>query len=130
MAVREMMRQSLQVIHVFGEVFGDVRLQDFEDAALTPPTLGIAPREAQHRAHARLGEDFAFDTNIVGLHPFTKIALNDLADFFRFYIANPVFQTRQRIAKRRPEVLVACDNLPQFLQSGNFCDQAKQPRFR
>ena len=52
--IREVLGQSLQVVHVLGKVFRDVGFQNFENAAFTPSTDGIAPGEAHHRADAGL----------------------------------------------------------------------------
>lgn len=59
--VAEVLRQTLQVIHIFREVIRDVRFQDFENAPLPASTLRISPREADHRANAGLGKHARFD---------------------------------------------------------------------
>src|SRR5208283_2630000 len=54
--VSKVLGQSLEIVHVFGEVLGDMRLQHFENSALTPPGFRISPTEAHDRADARFRE--------------------------------------------------------------------------
>src|SRR5271167_2598507 len=118
--VAEVLGQSLEVVHVFGEVFGDVRLQDLKNAALAPPGVGIAPGEAQHRADTSLLEYLGCDSYGEGLDSRTQRLVNNGADIFRLDVANSVFQLGQRIAQSRVEMLVSRDDLTQFLQAWHF----------
>ena len=113
--VCEVLGQPLEIVHVFREVLGDMRLENFENTVLTPPGVGISPRKANHRAHAGLGKNLRSDLDAEPLDRPRSVPFNNGADVLRPDIANSVFQLGQRLSQCWPQVLVARNDLAQFL---------------
>jgi len=127
-AIAEIHCESLQVVHVFCKIFGDVRLQNLENASLATSALRVAPPEANNRAHTRLGEYGRCDFDRKRFQPRSQVLRNDGLDFCRPHIADSVFQPPQRSAQSGPQVLIPRNHLPELLQAGDFRDQPKQTR--
>src|SRR5580765_3804971 len=89
-AISEVVGESLKIIHVFGEIFGDVRFQDLEHAALAPAGFGIAPGEANDGADAGFFENRGRDFDGTGFDLGTQRFLHDSADVFGLNVANAV----------------------------------------
>ena len=89
-AISEVVSESLKVIHVFGEIFGDVRFQDLEHAALAPAGFGIAPGEANDGADAGFFENRGRDFDGKGFTLGAQRFLHDSADVSGLNIANAV----------------------------------------
>jgi hypothetical protein len=92
MPVAEVTCQPLKIIHVFGEVLGNVRLQYLEDAALAASRIRIAPREAHHGTHTCFFQYRARDLDVIGLNLRTQFLLYDRADIIRVHVADAVLQ--------------------------------------
>src|SRR5208337_3074884 len=90
----------------------------------------VAPGETHHRTDAGFRENSRRDLNCVFLEPRSQLLSNDRDYVLRPDIANSIFQPGQSIPQSGPQVLVACDDLSQFLQAGYLCDQPQQAHFR
>ena len=89
-AISEVMSESLKVVHVFGEIFGDVRFQDLEHAALAPAGFGIAPGEANDGADAGFFENRGRDFDGEGFNLRSQRFLHNSADVFGLNVADAV----------------------------------------
>src|ERR1700690_1794690 len=105
--VAEVLRQTLQIVHVLRKVLRDVRLQNFENSPLPLSALRVAPGEAHHRADAGLRENSRSDLYGIFLDSRPQLLSNDRAYILRPDIANSIFQPGERIAQRRTKMLVA-----------------------
>ncbi len=112
------------------KILRDVRLQNFENSAFAFSALRITPGEAYDGADTSLRENCGRDLHIKFLDSRPQLSSNDRAYILRPDIANSIFEPLQRIPQCRTKVLVAGDDLSQFLQAGNFSDQPQQPHFR
>ena len=107
-----------------------MRFQNLENTAFALSAGRVTPGKAHDRTDTCLGQDSRRDLHGVFLEPSPQLLSNDRAYVLRPDIANSIFQPRQRIPQSRTEVLIACDDLSQFLQAGYFCDQPQQALFR
>src|ERR1700739_286680 len=96
--VREILRQSVQVVHVFREILRDMRLQNLENTALLMCTPGNSPSKAHDRTDACLRKNGPFDIDLVGFEPRPQVPRNDAANFRRLCVTNSIFQSGESLA--------------------------------
>ncbi len=128
--VAEVLRQPLQIVHVFREILGDVRLQNFENSSLPLSALRATPGKAHHCADTGLRENRRRDLHVVFINSRAQLSSDDRDHILGPDIANSIFQPLQCIPQRRTKMLIARNDLPEFLQTGHFRNQPQQAHFR
>ena len=88
----EVLGQPLEIVHVFGKVVRDMRLQHLEDAALASSGFRISPGEPHNRAHTGLRKNLRRDFDGEAVELRSEILLDNGAYVFWSDVANTVFQ--------------------------------------
>src|SRR5689334_10900443 len=113
--VSEMFSQCLQVVHIFGKVHRDMRLENLEYTSLPASAIGLSPGESNYGAYTGLREYGGRDLNCEGCETRTQVVLDHGANIVWPDVANSVFQSGERAAQSRSQMLVSRDDLAEFL---------------
>src|SRR5579871_477727 len=97
MAIAKILRQPLQVIHVFREVFRDVWFQNLEDTSLAPLRFRVEPGKTNHRTHAGFLENATRNLDRELPYLLSHFPLYDRANILGAHVADSVFQTGERL---------------------------------
>ena len=111
MPVSEVLRESLQIVHVLGKISRDVGLQNLKHSAFSQARLRILPRETDHCTDTGLLENVGGDFHLVSLCFGPKRFQNYGPNVFGPHVSYPVFQPRKRLAQSWMKMLVAGDHL-------------------
>src|SRR5579883_388862 len=107
--------QALEQLQVLGERSRDIRLEDFEYAALALSRLGITPSERKDGADAGFAHYAGVEFDAESPQPRPQLFRYDRADARRSYVRHPVLQLGQRVPQRIAQMPLPRDDLAQLL---------------